>query len=228
MSPTESHSGVPARCLPGFSLVELMIAMSITMVIIAAILSSYTFLGRNLIRDSNQQQLEAQSRRMLQALAADAHTADRVAYSYDPANDINQESIWLAMPTSGRLTFRSSIPNGSGGTYIYAVTYVYDSNAGTLTRTVSSGVSSGTPPSGFNATPLVLLTGLPKAGGSDPLWTGFGYLDQQCLSAANTLSIKAVEVSTFTIAAGSAAAGTQSRFTTASARLVLRNKHLVR
>jgi hypothetical protein len=205
-----------------------MVAMSIAMVILAAILSSYTFLGRNLIRDSNQQQLEALSRRMLQTLASDAHMADRVASSYDPANNITQDSVWQAMPTANRVAFRLSVPNGSGGTYIYAVTYAYDTNAGTLTRTVSSGVSSGTPPSGLNSNPLILLRGLPKAGGADPLWAGFIYLDQQNLSAANTLSIKKVEVSAYTIAAGTAAAGTKSRFIGASARLVLRNKHLAR
>ena len=58
---TRNHSAAAALSAQGFSFVELMVAMSIAMVVIAALLSSYTFLGRNLVRYSNQQQLEAQS-----------------------------------------------------------------------------------------------------------------------------------------------------------------------
>ena len=205
-----------------------MVAMSIAMVVLAAILSSYTFLGRNLVRYSNQQQLEAQSRRMLQIWAKDARMADKITYAYDPTNDITQDSTWQTMPTALQAALRMSVPNGSGGTYVYAVTYVYDTNAGVLWRNVSSGVSSGTPPSGFDASPLILLTGLPKTGDAGPLWAGLRYFDQQNLTAANTLSIKTIETASFTISAGTATAGTRSLFNSASARLVLRNKQLVK
>jgi hypothetical protein len=205
-------------------MVELLIGLFLAMLLTAAMLLSYTFLVRSLIRSSNQQQLEAQSRRALQVLTKDVHMADKIASAYDPAMDITQDSTWQTMPAAGQVTFRLSVPNDSGGTYIYAVNYVYDTNAGALTRTVSSGISSGTPPSDLNANPLILLTGLPKA---DPLWSGFSYFDQQNLPATNTLGIKRIEVSNFTVSAGTAITGTQSSYTGASARLVLRSKHLV-
>jgi len=216
-------------------MVELMIGLFLAMLLTAAMLLSYTFLVRSLIRSSNQQQLEAQSRRALQMLSQDVHVADKIASAYDPTKDITQDSTWQIMPTARQVTFRLSVPNGSGGTYIYAVTYVYDTIAGALTRTVSSGISSGTPPSGLNASPLTLLTGLPKAdpltglpkAGDPPLWSGFNFFDHQNLPATNTFGIKQIEASNFTVSAGTATIGTQSSYTVASARLVLRSKHIV-
>ena len=228
MSPTRNHSRGPAAARPGFSLVELMVAMSIGMVVIAAVLSSYTFLGRNLIRYANQQALEVQSRRTLQTLASDAHAADRVALAYDTTKDITQDSAWQTLPTATQFTFRTSTANGSGGTYYYAVTYAYDTTAGTLTRSVSSGVGSGTAPPGFNANAQTLLTGLPKTGDPGGLWAGFKYFDGQgtTLAAASCypLRIKQVSMGSFTLTNGTGSAGTQTRLSGASGRLILRNK----
>ena len=110
------------------------------MLLTGAMLSSYTFLVRSLIRSSNQQQLEAQSRRAMQILSQDVRMATdmppptiRPNHAHDPT--------WQTMPTARQVTCRLSVPNGSGGTYIYAVTYAYDTNAGVLTHTVSYSAS---------------------------------------------------------------------------------------
>ena len=233
MSPTRNYSGASALDSPGFTMVELLIGLVLAMFLTAAMLLSYTFLVRSLIRSSNQQQLEAQSRRALQMLTKDVHMADQIAYTYDPTKDITQNSTWQTMPAAEQVTFRLSVLNDSGGTYIYAVTYVYDANAGTLTRTVSvsSGSSSGTPPSGFNANSLTLL-GDP----TDPSVARtrvsnfiFNYLDKQGsqVDTSYSLRIKQIEVSGFIVTRGAPAVGTQSSYTGASARLILRSKHLV-
>jgi Tfp pilus assembly protein PilW len=52
-------------------MVELLIAMSIATTLVAGILASYTYLARNLIRYSFEQQLEAESRRALQMITQD-------------------------------------------------------------------------------------------------------------------------------------------------------------
>ncbi len=229
MSPIKNHSPAPMARHQGFSLVELMVAMSIAMMIIAAMLSSYTFLGRNLVRFANQQQLEVQSRRTLQTFASDVHMAERVANAYDTTKDITQDSSWQTIPTSSQVTFRLSTANGSGGTFVYAVTYVYDTSAGTLTRSISSGVGSGTPPSGFNASTLTMLTGLPKTGDPGGLWVGFKYLDAQgwTISGSNyPVRIKQISLGSFTLTNGTDSAGTLSRLDGASARIILRNRHL--
>lgn len=169
---------------------ELVVAASIAMVVIAAILSSYTFLGRNLIRYSNQQQLEAQSRRALQMFSKDVHWAtDLPAFS--------NSQVMLQMP--------------DGTTVNY--TYTYNSPAGTFTRTAGGST-------------LTLLTGVTYPTTQD----FFNFYDKQGWAVSPTgysFRVKQVEMNRFTITSGTAAVGTQSSYTGASARLVLRNKHLV-
>jgi Tfp pilus assembly protein PilW len=196
--------------------VELLVAMSIATVLIGGMLSSYLFLSRNIVRNSARQELETQSRNLLQRFARDVGIADRIAGSYDPANDITSDSSWQTMPTSSQVAFRMRA--GTTGEFHYAVTYTYDADADTVTRAVSSGVNSGTAPSGFNANTLTLLT---RASGFS-----FNYLDRAASTASNLLGIKQLEVASFTLTGGNAEAGTQSTFTGASARLVLRNRHL--
>lgn len=219
MSPTRNYSRAPAPGSRGFTLVELLVAISLATVLIGGMLSSYLFLSRNLVRDSNREQLETQSRTMLQAFARDVGVADRVAGAYDSANAIKQDSSWQTMPTSGQVAFRIGTPNDANGTYYYAVIYTYDANADTVIRTVSSGPDSGPPPSNFNANTLTLLTHASAF--------SFNYLDRAANTASNQSGIKQIEVAAFTLTNGSAAAGTQSTFTGASGRLVLRNRHLV-
>ena len=219
MSPTRNYSRALALGSQGFTLVELLVATSIATVLIAGMLSSYLFLGRNLVRDTNRQQLETQSRNMLQTFARDVGVAVQVARAYDSATDITQPSSWQTMPTSGQVAFRMSVRNDSNNQYQYAVTYTYDPNADIVTRVVSSGLNSGTPPSNFNANNLILLTHASSF--------SFNYLDRAANTASNQLGIKQIEVASFTLTNGTAATGTQSTFTGASGRLVLRNQHLV-
>ena len=99
---------------PAFTMVELLIGLSLAVLLTAAMLLSYTFLVRNLIRSSNQQQLEAQSSRFFQMLGKDVHSTTNVsAYS--------ASSVALVMPN------------------LSTVTYNYNALAGTLTRTDPTG-----------------------------------------------------------------------------------------
>ncbi len=187
-----------------FSLVELMVAMSIAMIIIAAVLSSFTFLGRNLIRYSNQQQLEAQSRRALQMFSRDVQIAlDVPAYS----------STQLSLTVPKLDAAGNAVLDGSGNVVTKTVAYTFDASQGTLIR-VDPDFHSGAP--------FTLLTGINLPAGT----SFFSYLDQQAIPATNRLSIKQIDVN-YVAFLGIASAGTQSRYTEASARFILRNKHLV-
>lgn len=167
-------------------MVELLIGLVLAMLLIAAMLLSYTFLVRSLIRSSNQQQLEAQSRRVFQMLGKDVHSATDVsAYS--------ASSVALVMPD------------------LSTVTYTYNALAGTLTRTDPTGS-------------LTLITGVTNF--------SFSFLDAQGVTLpspppSSPFCIKQIEVNALTAASGTATIGTQSIFTGASARWVLRSKHLV-
>jgi hypothetical protein len=178
----------------------MMVAMSIGAFVVAGIVASYTFLGRNLIRYSNQQQLAAQSQRTLQMFAQDVHTAVDVT-------SFSASQFTLSLPY---------VHADSSVTY-YAVIYTYDPTAATLVRTVS-----GTPPPNLTTSALILMSGIVPSGTSF-----FKYLDRFDQTATNTLSIKKISISAFTLSWGTASAGTQTTYATATARSVLRNKHLV-
>ncbi len=104
----------------GFTLVELMVSLTLAMAIIAAVISSYLFLGRNLGRIVNQQTLEIEGRRALSAFTQDVRAASSIS---------GTPSV-----TSVTLT----VPSGASTT---AVAWSYDNATGILTRTPASGTA---------------------------------------------------------------------------------------
>lgn len=174
--------------------------MSIAVMLIAAILSSYTFLGRNLVRYANYEDLTTENRRALQFFAADVHAATDVS-SFSPSQ------LTLEMPYVH--------PDYSVSTY--TVTYTYDANAATLVRSVS-----GNAPPGVTTNSITLLTGVSNL--------SFDYLDMQgqsVTSSGSPFRIKQIVLSDYTLSAGKAILGTQSTLDSTSTRYVLRSKHLV-
>jgi len=101
----------------GFTLTETLIGMSLAMIVLTAILSSYLFLGRSLTRLSNQQRLEAESRRALATFMQDVRMASGI--SGTPSNS----SLALVIPS---------------GATTATVTYAYNSTTATLTRTLGT------------------------------------------------------------------------------------------
>jgi len=175
--------------------------MSIGAFVIAGILSAYTFLGRNLFRNSTQQQFAAQSQRTLQMFAQDMHAASDVT-------SFSASQFTLSLPY---------VHSDNSVTY-YSVTYTYNATApATLVRTVS-----GTPPPNVTTSAITLLSGISPSGTNF-----FKYLDRYDGISSNTLGIKKISIPTFTLISGKAASGTQTTYTTASACIVLRGKHLV-
>lgn len=202
---TNNYSCASAPRLRGFSLVEMMVALSIGAFVIAGVVSSYVFLGRNLYRYSNQQQLAAQAQRTLEIFAQDVHAATNVGSISGTVLQLQYSPSTIQSPSTTN-----------------TVTYTY--SAGTLVRTVT-----GTLPTGLATAPsLLLLSGLPSS-----LSAFFNYYDQNNVAATNILGIRKISIPTFTITtvttgAGSAAgAGTQTTYTAASSRVILRSKHLV-
>lgn len=173
----------------GFTLVELIVGMSLSVVIFAAILSGFTFLGRSLTRLVNTHDQEAKSRRAFSVFAKDISVATQVTSGSD-------------------ISLSLKIPDSSGTTTT-TVIYTYDrpvGTSGTLTRTDGSGST-------------VLLTNLAAF--------DFNYFNGAGTpSNPGTLGVKEVELS-FTSTTGSAANGVETRYTSVSPRLLLRNKVLL-
>ena len=208
MSPTRNNSSADALDPPGFTLVELLIGLFLATILTLAMLLSYTFLVRSLIRSSNQQQLEAQSRRALQMLSQDVHVATDVQTA-------SPSQLTLTVPKvdgQGKV-----ITDGDGKVIPKVVTYTYNATTSTLTRTdpdFNSGTSRSLFPDADDRTHVSNFS--------------FNYLDRQGaqVDASYPLRIKQIEVSGFTVTGGNPLTGTQSSYTGASARWVLRSEHL--
>ncbi|MCX6944265.1 MAG: prepilin-type N-terminal cleavage/methylation domain-containing protein [Opitutales bacterium] len=111
---------------PGFTLVELLIGMSLSLMIMTAVLSSYVFLGRSFTRalgitSANQPNLENQGRQTVAWFTQDVRMA--MGLAGNPPTP-SATSLTLVLPTSTGTT---------------TVQYSYDSGARTLTRTPAGG-----------------------------------------------------------------------------------------
>lgn len=117
MYPISVPSASRVRKAAGFTLTELMVASGLSAIVFAGILSAYTFLGKNLTRLANAQEVESKSRSVLQSFARDVAAASSITTA-----------------SGGNMTL--SVVSSVGSTT--TVSYSYDSAAGTLTRTGAS------------------------------------------------------------------------------------------
>jgi len=111
--------GYPARS--AFTLVELIVAMTLSSIVMAGVLSTYLYIARTGYRTSDYTEMEAQSRRGLEVFARDVRSANSIVWN-------STTSITLTVPTATVDTV----------TYVYQ----YNSDVGTFTRTC---ISAGTP-----------------------------------------------------------------------------------
>lgn len=113
-----------SRTARGFTLVELMVASGLSLVLLAAVMSTFLFLVRGGLRMAFYRDMETQSRLVMQQFGADERQATQVVWN-------NSDSLTLTVEGA-------------------AVTYAYDSSAHTLlrqdagrpTQIVVSGISS--------------------------------------------------------------------------------------
>jgi prepilin-type N-terminal cleavage/methylation domain-containing protein len=82
----------------GFTLVELLVGATLSAAVMAAVLSSYIYLGRNLARLANQQTLEVEGRRTLGFFAQDVQKATGVTITSLTAPDF---SVNFALANNG-------------------------------------------------------------------------------------------------------------------------------
>jgi len=184
-----------------------MVALALGAFVIAGVLSSYTFLGRNLIRYSNQQMLTAQLQRTMQIFIQDVHSATAVS-------SFSGSQLVLTLP----------YVHSDYSVTTYTVTYSYVKNADGDTDNLwkLKRYVTGTPPPSLTTATLTLLSGITLSGSNF-----FNCYDSNDVAATNTLGIKKVEIASFTLSTGTGASGTLTTYPAASARLILRSKYLV-
>jgi prepilin-type N-terminal cleavage/methylation domain-containing protein len=198
-----SHISDHRPSVTGFTLVELLVAMSLMVTLMAGVLSAYLFLGRNLTRLVNLQQQSTKTRHTLRVFAQDVGAASKLTAA----------TSTISGNTTTAAHFAVLVPTSADGSTTKTVTYDYLSATGKLTRTDPSGA-------------LDVLTDITDFSINyyTQNQTSSGTAFSATLAApANSLSIKAIEFK-FTTSVGSAAAGTQATYSAMSPRVLLRNR----
>jgi len=85
-----------AKPLAGFTLVELLVGATLSAAVMAGVLSSYIYIGRNLARLANQQTLETEGRRTLANFSRDVRMASELT---DTAN-LSATRVSFTVPTA--------------------------------------------------------------------------------------------------------------------------------
>ncbi len=211
------HKAAPTiRRNSGFTLVELLIGLSLSLIVMTAVLTTYVSLGRNFTRSlglssANQPNLESQARRTLAAFAQDVRISSGIS----------------GTPSAISLTL--TVPTASG---TKTVSYYINATASPTPPVTLSGYSITVPAQtmvrvdGSNGATLALQSSL-QVGGSNTFTyydvTGYPYT-----TFVNYLTgIKQVSF-TITTQAGSSTNGTLTEaYETDSPRLIFRNTALL-
>ena len=179
----------------GFTLVELLISTSLCAIILAAVLSTVLMISRSGYLLNNYIDMEKQARHALETFAVDARITKEVEWTRASQN-APLTGITLITPDAAR------------------VTYTYNSGAGTLVRTDSTGT-------------MTLISGIQSLS-----FTAYKYNDTTGLAAivpASVALVDSIEAETKMVQISLSAIRTRSTLadatnTVVSARFVLRNK----
>ncbi len=174
----------------GFTLVELLVSMSLGLIVMLAVFSTYAYLGRNLTRLSYRSVLETQSRKFLVAFASDIRNAKNV---------ISATSTTLALNVYNDSDFRGPKP-------LMKVEYKFD---GTSLTSVTSNPNGTTPITvlfnyPLNTNSVDVLTVIPSFSFLYYTSSGGNPVSQFNASVITPLSVKQVAVN-FNLQAGAAA-----------------------
>lgn len=206
-----SRSNVPSRnpaSTAGFTLLELVVAVSISMVIFLAVIGAFFYLTRNLTRLANTQSLEAANRRTIYLFTRDVSTAQQITASS------TQITLSVLLPPADP-SYKT--PGSSG--YPACKTVVFNYSGGTLTRTATPASPIAPEDVTDSSDPRAqLLSGLTSF-----TFNFYGTDGSLLALPANGYPIKAVDFN-YSTSTGVAANGTQSNYTAASPRVLLRNK----
>ncbi len=222
---------MPLPANRGFTLVELLVSMSLAVVVMAAVFSTYLYLGRNLTRLSYRSTLESQSRKILNTLTTDIRNAKSV---------VNASATGLSLNVYNQDAGKGPVPLMK---VVYAqttATYPDGTTANKLTRTTSNPDGSGASPSvtlnndigDANSQVQVSMTNLnflyTTTTGNTFTTSGTGPSYQNTTTLV-PMSIKQVAM-VFVLQAGSSniqgQQGTQSSYQVASGRMPLMNHPL--
>ena len=179
----------------GFTITEVLIASSMAAILMAAVLSSFVFLGRNLARLASYQALESEARKALAYLRQDLALARSVKNGTSPTT----ATVTLVLP---------------GGD----VTYTYDSGNRRLRRQATFGANTDfTLLKNGSCECTSFAFGYFTTNNDAPT-------DQITSTTLVPYSIKQIAVGFVVETPATASIGTRTRFEAASARFFIRNR----
>ena len=181
----------------GFTLVEVLVASTLAAAVMAAVLATFVFLGRNLTRLANYQTLEAKGRQALIYLRQDFALAQAVKTGTTPTGS----TVTLVLPAG-------------------EVTYAYDGTNYRLRRQANFG-----PNPDFYLLQNDYCTCTTFAFSYYTTTSGTP-IDQISGSANVPYSIKQIEVRFIIQTPGTSSAATRATYEIVSSRLLIRNKQL--
>jgi hypothetical protein len=147
-----------AKSLAGFTLVEVLVGAALSAAVMAAVLSSYIYMGRGLGRLANQQTLEAEGRRTLALFERDVRMASSlVTVSTSPTS-----------PAANRVDL--TVPTASGTNIItYYYNHKRDSDPITVNGTNLSMPANSLTRCVYNGTTVSAFTLLRLRNARDPI-----------------------------------------------------------
>lgn len=208
----------------GFTLVEVLVGATLSAAVMAAVLSSYIYMGRGLGRLANQQTLEMEGRRTLALFSQDARTASDLT---DTAN-LGATRVALTVPTASGTNIITYYYNNTPSAATVSINGTNVSMpANSLTRCVYNGSSV----SAFTLLRLRNVNNTAVATRSDLTIRYYDSSGNEYTSYANYLpGIKqlAVEFSSLNGNHTDDTASTQTAtYQAKSARILLRNRALL-
>lgn len=196
------------RAPRGFTLVELLIGATLSAAVMAAVFSSYLYLGRSLARLANQQTLETEARRVLGYFAQDVEQAMGI----DTSVTLSASRVSLTVPAgtgTNTITYYYNSGGSDAAVTINGSSVTMAANA--LTRCVYNGASVSSQTLLRHITALS-ITYYDSAGSAYSNYTDY-------LPGIKQLSLE------FSTQTGSAPNGTRTPVhQVASGRLILRNR----
>jgi prepilin-type N-terminal cleavage/methylation domain-containing protein len=184
-----------AAARSGFTLVEVMISSALATVVMAAVLSTFVFMGRNLARLASYQSLETESRKALAYLRRDFAVAQSIKNGTTPTTS----SVTLVLPAG-------------------EVTYTYDSTTRDLRRLATFGPNP-------DFTLLRNTSCECTTFAFRYFTTTDGAPTDQATSSVNVpFSIKQIQVRFVVESPASWSAQTRTRYEAASSRFLFRNR----
>lgn len=199
-----------------FTLVELLVGASLSAAVMAAVFSSYIFLGRSLARLANQQTIETESRRTLGQFTHDVQLATGI----DTSMPLSAIRVSLTVPTATGTSTITYYYNSSSATAPVIINgATIDMAAQSLTRCVYDGTS---------VTTQTLLRNITDNNSATSEDLAIRYYDASHSEYTNYTDylpgIKQLALQ-FNTQLGNADNGTQTRvYHVASSRVILRNR----